>query len=92
MRPAQPVLGVALIVGSVFLMSFGDAVIKYNSASFTAWQIFALRSTITVPVLGGSMVLLGPGEPLLPKRLRWVGPAQCPHGPDVDRLLRGAAA
>jgi len=72
MRPAQPVLGVALIVGSVFLMSFGDAVIKYNSASFTAWQIFALRSTITVPVLAGSMVLLGPGEPLLPKRLRWV--------------------
>ena len=32
MRPAQPVLGVALIVGSVFLMSFGDALIKYNSA------------------------------------------------------------
>ena len=44
MRPAQPLLGVALIVGSVFLMSFGDALIKYNSASFTAWQIFALRS------------------------------------------------
>ena len=44
MRPAQPILGVALIVGSVFLMSFGDALIKYNSASFTAWQIFSLRS------------------------------------------------
>ena len=28
MRPAQPLLGVALIVGSVFLMSFGDALIK----------------------------------------------------------------
>ena len=28
MRPTQPVLGVALIVGSVFLMSFGDALIK----------------------------------------------------------------
>jgi drug/metabolite transporter (DMT)-like permease len=73
MRPAQPVLGVALIVGSVFLMSFGDAVIKYHSASFTAWQVFALRSTITVPVLLGLMVLLGPGEPLRPRSLWWVG-------------------
>ena len=59
MRPAQPVLGVALIVGSVFLMSFGDALIKYNSASFTAWQIFALRSVITVPILVALMLMLG---------------------------------
>lgn len=73
MRPAQPLLGVALIVGSVFLMSFGDAVIKYHSASFTAWQVFALRSTITVPVLLGLMVLLGPDEPLRPRSLWWVG-------------------
>ena len=73
MRPAQPVLGVALIVGSVFLMSFGDALIKYNSASFTAWQIFALRSVITVPILLALMLLLAPREPLLPRSLRWVG-------------------
>ena len=40
----------ALIVGSVFLMSFGDALIKLNSASFTVWQIFVLRSLIVLPV------------------------------------------
>jgi drug/metabolite transporter (DMT)-like permease len=73
MRSAQPAQGVALIVGSVFLMSFGDAVIKFHSASFTAWQVFALRSTITVPVLFGLMALLGRGEPLRPRSLRWVG-------------------
>ena len=67
MRPAQPVLGVALIVGSVFLMSFGDALIKYNSASFTAWQIFALRSLIVVAGPGWLDAVAGPGEPLLPK-------------------------
>jgi len=73
MRPAQPVLGVALIVGSVFLMSFGDALIKYNSASFTAWQIFSLRSLIVLPVLVALMLLLAPGESLLPKSPGWVG-------------------
>ena len=73
MRPAQPLLGVALIVGSVFLMSFGDALIKYNSASFTAWQIFALRSVITVPILIALMLILAPGESLMPRSMRWVG-------------------
>jgi len=73
MRPAQPVLGVALIVGSVFLMSFGDALIKYNSASFTAWQIFSLRSLIVLPILVALMLLLAPGESLLPKSPGWVG-------------------
>jgi drug/metabolite transporter (DMT)-like permease len=72
MRPAQPVLGVALIVGSVFLMSFGDALIKYNSASFTAWQIFALRSAIVVPILVALMLILAPGESLIPRSPGWV--------------------
>ena len=73
MRPAQPVLGVVLIVGSVFLMSFGDALIKYNSASFTAWQIFVLRSLIVVPILLALMLILAPGGSLLPKSPWWVG-------------------
>jgi drug/metabolite transporter (DMT)-like permease len=73
MRPVQPVLGVILIVGSVFLMSFGDALIKYNSASFTAWQIFALRSAITVPILFALLLALAPGGSLIPRSPRWVG-------------------
>ncbi|MFZ1428793.1 MAG: DMT family transporter [Geminicoccaceae bacterium] len=73
MRPAQPVLGVTLIVGSVFLMSFGDALIKYNSASFTAWQIFTLRSVMVLPILATLMMTLAPGESLFPKSPGWVG-------------------
>jgi drug/metabolite transporter (DMT)-like permease len=73
MQPARPVLGVALIVGSVFLMSFGDALIKYNSATFTAWQIYALRSVIAVPILIALLLALGPGQPLMPRSPAWVG-------------------
>jgi drug/metabolite transporter (DMT)-like permease len=73
MRPAQPALGVALIVGSVFLMLFGDALIKYNSATFTAWQIFVLRSVVTVPIPLALMLMLAPRAPLRPRSLRWVG-------------------
>ena len=51
MEPRRYGLGIGLIVGSVFLMSFGDALIKLESASFTAWQIFALRSLIVLPLL-----------------------------------------
>ena len=73
MRPARPVLGVVLIVGSVFLMSFGDALIKYNSASFTAWQIFVLRSLLVAPILLALMLILAPGGSILPKSPWWVG-------------------
>lgn len=73
MRPAQPVLGVALIVGSVFLMSFGDALIKYNSASFTAWQVFTLRSVMVLPILAVLLMILVPGKALMPKSPGWVG-------------------
>ena len=77
MRPARPLLGVALIVGSVFLMSFGDALIKFNSASFTAWQIFVLRSVVVVPILIALMLILAhPAHRLLPRSPGWVAPAQ----------------
>ena len=92
MRPTQPVLGVALIVGSVFLMSFGDALIKSTARSFTAWQIF-------VAALADR--LADPGRPDADAGTRRVNcspiarlgrPAQRAPGPDVDRLLCRAAA
>ncbi len=73
MRPTHPALGVVLIVASVFLMSFGDALIKYNSGSFTAWQIFALRSAVSVPILLLLLVFLAGPKTLRPRSLRWVG-------------------
>ena len=72
MEPRRDGLGIGLIVGSVFLMSFGDALIKLESASFTAWQIFALRSLIVLPLLMLIMRLRAPGDPILPRSLGWV--------------------
>jgi len=72
MEPRRYGLGIGLVVGSVFLMSFGDALIKLESASFTAWQIFALRSLIVLPLLMLIMRLRAPGDPILPRSLGWV--------------------
>lgn len=72
MQPTRHGRGIALIVGSVFLMSFGDALIKLASASFTVWQIFVLRSLIVLPLLLVAMRLSAPGEPILPRALGWV--------------------
>ena len=42
MQPVRYGLGIGLIVASVFLMSFGDALIKLASASFTTGAVFDL--------------------------------------------------
>ena len=65
-------LGIGLIVGSVLLMSFGDALIKLQSASFTAWQIFTLRSLMVLPLLVLAMRLSAPGQAWLPRSPAWV--------------------
>ena len=45
------VLGVAVIVATVFTMALADAVIKFASAAFPLWQIFVVRSLLAVPML-----------------------------------------
>jgi drug/metabolite transporter (DMT)-like permease len=70
--PPRSMLGVFLIVGSVFLMSFGDALIKYTSSSFTVWQMFTLRSVIAAPMLLVLLRVLGPLRDIKPKALGWV--------------------
>ena len=72
MGPTRYGLGIGLIIGSVLLMSFGDALIKLASASFTVWQIYVLRSLIVLPLLVLAMRLSAPGEPVLPRALGWV--------------------
>ena len=65
-------LGIVLIVGSVFLMSFGDALVKYVGAELTLWQIFVTRSLVALPLL---VVLLRAGGTLAamrPKAVSWV--------------------
>lgn len=50
-RPQRTALGVGLILGSVLLMAFADAVVKRVSADLTVWQIFAARSLFAIPIV-----------------------------------------
>lgn len=47
-RPDRLGYGIAMIVGSVFLMSFQDAMMKYASTGMSLWQIYVLRSVLAI--------------------------------------------
>lgn len=47
-RTAQ---GILLILGSVALMAFSDAMVKQISSDLTVWQIFAARSICALPLM-----------------------------------------
>lgn len=53
-------LGVLVIVSTGFLVAFGDALVKYVNADFSAWQLFVLRALLAVPLLIG-MLYFGRG-------------------------------
>jgi drug/metabolite transporter (DMT)-like permease len=65
-------LGVTLIVTSVFMLAFGDAVVKQSSANFSLWQLFVARGIVTVPLLFVVARLLAPASTLWPKTVGWV--------------------
>ncbi len=69
LRPENTTLGVALIVGSVFLMTLADALVKLVSADLTLWQIYVGRSLVSIPVLAVLMFWRGIG--LWPKAPGW---------------------
>jgi drug/metabolite transporter (DMT)-like permease len=50
-RPDRVGIAVATIVAAVLAMSFQDAVVKYISAEMPLWQIYVLRSLLTLPIL-----------------------------------------
>jgi drug/metabolite transporter (DMT)-like permease len=50
-RTDQNLRAVALIVGSVFLLSAADAAVKAVAADYSLWQIYAVRSAVSVPIL-----------------------------------------
>lgn len=47
----QTALGVVIILVSVLMMSFADALVKFISADLTIWQIFFARSLFGIPIL-----------------------------------------
>jgi drug/metabolite transporter (DMT)-like permease len=65
-------LGITLIVASVFMLAFGDAIVKQSSADFSLWQLFVARGLVTVPLLFGVGRVLAPASTLRPKALGWV--------------------
>jgi len=50
-RPNQTAQGIMIILGSVLIMAFADAVVKLASADLTVWQIFVTRSLVAIPII-----------------------------------------
>ena len=59
-----------MIVGAVFLMALGDALVKLASAELTLWQIYLCRSLVAVPLL--AVLLWRRRSGLWPKSPGWV--------------------
>lgn len=73
-RPDNVPLGVATIIGTVFALSLGDALIKSlgGSGGMGLWQLFALRSLLAFPVLLiGSLAFLNRSR-LIPRSIKWI--------------------
>ncbi len=66
-------LAIFAIICGVLALSLGDAMIKQFSAEFTLWQIFVLRSLISVPVLVAFIKTRRRFISLLPFHMGWVG-------------------
>ncbi len=49
--PDRTILGIVLILGSVLIMAFADAVVKLVSSDLLLWQIFLIRSLFAIPFL-----------------------------------------
>lgn len=64
-------LAVVVIVFTVIVLSFGDALIKKVSADLVMWQIFVLRSLLAVPVLLAILRFWSPGVGLMPNAPGW---------------------
>lgn len=64
-------LAVAAILFTVFALSLGDALIKRISTDIPLWQIFVVRSALTVPVLVAVMRVRFRSLSPVPRRIGW---------------------
>lgn len=64
-------LAVGTILITVLALSLGDALIKLSSGNFVIWQIFVLRSVITIPCLVVFMRLKDPATLRIPSAISW---------------------
>lgn len=72
--PDNVALGVGTIVATVFALSLGDALIKSLGGGGTLglWQLFALRSSLALPVLLVGALCLFPLSRLRPRSVLWI--------------------
>lgn len=68
-RPHRTVQGVAIILASVLVMAFADAVVKRVSADVTVWQLFVARAIVAIPIV--IVLALATGVRLRPRAARW---------------------
>ncbi len=71
-RPEAILLGSGMIVASVFMLSFGDALVKWASAEIPLLQIFVVRSLLAIPLCLLVLRLLGQPVALTPGTAGWV--------------------
>jgi drug/metabolite transporter (DMT)-like permease len=64
-------LAIGAIVAGVFALSLGDALIKQQSSSFLLWQIFLMRSLITLPFLVYLVRIYSCQDPIMPVAFGW---------------------
>lgn len=64
-------LAVFSIIFAVLILSIGDAVVKYFSASFSLWQFYVVRSLIAVPILIAVIKIREPALSLKPVSINW---------------------
>lgn len=67
-------LGVATIVGTVFALSLGDALIKSlgGNDGMGVWQLFVVRSLLAFPVLLVAALVLFGARRLVPRSVGWI--------------------
>ena len=51
MQPDKTAQGIVIILASVCMMAFTDAIVKLVSADLTVWQVFFARSLFAIPIL-----------------------------------------
>ncbi|MDA0702673.1 MAG: DMT family transporter [Proteobacteria bacterium] len=49
-RPDRTAQGIVIILASVLVMAFADAVVKLGSADLTLWQVLIARSLVAIPI------------------------------------------
>ncbi len=71
-RPDSMLIGINMIVASVFMLSFGDALVKWISAELSLWQVFIVRSLFAIPLCLLVLRILGQPLTVMAENAGWV--------------------